>query len=491
MAVVILCDRWFHHTMPLDSSSTPMPPSLSLPPPLPVEHGTNAAGPRFHRAGLLIALIAILGCIFLAVRRNAETEEEGEPSAASKASGPALSPNVPMDLAVRYGYGLRALLGNTPQWQGELVKELDLSLATLGRTPADRFRVEIVRAWMHDRAPDPAVLQKLLQESPWLLRDHDVLLALRADASSVPMPDWVWFHDRHGWIAKLARDHSLPKDSPDHTQLASEGIRTMVVMAGAGIGMAFGLLGGLALMVYCIVLYRKGRLPVIVPRPSFAWGGAYVEAFAIYLCGWTMVPMVLRTLVPDISRWVPLSIAALVVPLAILWPLLRGVARQEWKQTVGLHTGKGVWREMGIGVLGWFAAWPLIAVGLWIAQVILKMTGGEMSHPIVQPLTEPGMSQLIAVLLAVVWAPLAEEVTFRGLLLPGLSALVRWLAGTLIGAFIFAVIHPQGWAGVAAIMGIAMAASALRLTRGTLIASMTLHAMNNGTLVLLIILAAS
>jgi membrane protease YdiL (CAAX protease family) len=145
---------------------------------------------------------------------------------------------------------------------------------------------------------------------------------------------------------------------------------------------------------------------------------------------------------------------------------------------------------MGAGVLGWIAATPVIAVGLWIAQWIAKKTHADMTHPIIEPLTTPGAFQAVAVLLAVVWAPLAEESMFRGLLFPGLSASLRWVMGALIGAFVFAVIHPQGWAAVPAIMAIALGASMLKLVRGSLIAPMTLHALNNGTLVAMLILCA-
>jgi membrane protease YdiL (CAAX protease family) len=225
-------------------------------------------------------------------------------------------------------------------------------------------------------------------------------------------------------------------------------------------------------------------------RPPEAWGGVLLEGFAIYLCGWTLLPAGLHVILPETSRWLLLGAAALTTPVAFLWPLWRGMDRKTWRETIGFHTGKGVWREVGAGVLGWIAATPVIAVGLWAAQWIAQRTHADMTHPIIGPLTTPGMFQVVAVVLAVVWAPLAEESMFRGLLFPGLAAKVRWVMGALIGAFVFAVIHPQGWAAVPAIMAIALAASVLRLVRGSLIAPMTLHAMNNGTLVAMLILCA-
>ena len=79
---------------------------------------------------------------------------------------------------------------------------------------------------------------------------------------------------------------------------------------------------------------------------------------------------------------------------------------------------------------------------------------------------------------------------FRGLMLPGLSRFLRWVPGVALNAFIFAVIHPQGWAGVPAIMAIATTMCSLRAFRGTLIAPMTAHALNNGLVSLFLVLAS-
>ena len=77
---------------------------------------------------------------------------------------------------------------------------------------------------------------------------------------------------------------------------------------------------------------------------------------------------------------------------------------------------------------------------------------------------------------------------FRGLLFPGLAAWWRWLPGALLSAFVFAVIHPQGWAGVPSIMALACTFSFLRLWRKSLIAPMTAHALNNGMMCMAMIL---
>lgn len=457
-----------------------------MPPPLPLPTlDAVVPVPRFHRLGLIVALVAIVGCILLVLQRNGQKEVRDPFSKPHE-----VTPNTVMELAVRYAHGVRALLTTTKQWNAKMIGELEQSLVPFAKLPVDRFRAEIARAWMHDRAPDDAVMQKLETEAPWLKRDREVLKEVRIEGKTVAEADWKWFLARHGWMARLARAEALPENDPERVALAGESMRTMIVLVAAVMVLFTALVTGLALLVIAVVRFRQGKIAVVAPRPAAGWGGVHLEAFAIYLCGWTVVPLTLRYLLPGLPGWGAMLAAGLTVPVAMFWPRWRGLGRQAWKETLGLHTGKGVWREMGVGVLGWICACPLIALGLVAAQFISKMTDSEMGHPIVGPLTTPGMGQILAILMAVVWAPLVEELTFRGLMLPGFAALLRWVGAAVLGAFIFAVIHPQGWAAVPAIMLIALAASALRLVRGSLIAPMTLHAVNNGGLVLLLVTAA-
>jgi membrane protease YdiL (CAAX protease family) len=195
----------------------------------------------------------------------------------------------------------------------------------------------------------------------------------------------------------------------------------------------------------------------------------------------SLVPVTL----PPALNYLPAVIAWL---LGMTWPLFRGMARGQWFQALGLHRGQGLWREMGAGLIGWLAALPLMALSLIASTAISRYTGVVPSHPIVDYFAGTSWTQLTAVILAVIWAPVSEEIMFRGLLFPGLSARLRWLLGMLLGAFIFAVIHPQGWAGVPPIMTLAATFSLLRLWRQSLIAPMTAHAINNGSVCLLMLL---
>jgi membrane protease YdiL (CAAX protease family) len=58
----------------------------------------------------------------------------------------------------------------------------------------------------------------------------------------------------------------------------------------------------------------------------------------------------------------------------------------------------------------------------------------------------------------------------------------------LVSAFIFAVIHPQGWVAIPALMSLALAFVILREWRGTLIPCMIVHGISNFLVMSMVIL---
>ena len=57
---------------------------------------------------------------------------------------------------------------------------------------------------------------------------------------------------------------------------------------------------------------------------------------------------------------------------------------------------------------------------------------------------------------------------------------------TLLNSLIFAVIHPQGLLAAPALMGVAVGLSLAREWRGSLVAPITMHAANNGLMMVLL-----
>ena len=99
---------------------------------------------------------------------------------------------------------------------------------------------------------------------------------------------------------------------------------------------------------------------------------------------------------------------------------------------------------------------------------------------------------------ACILAPIVEETMFRGVLYRNLREMTNrrgftfsFLVSGLLASFIFAVIHPQGLIFVPLLMSLALGFSILREWRGSLIAPMIAHAIQNGLVTTIVFLSAS
>jgi len=180
--------------------------------------------------------------------------------------------------------------------------------------------------------------------------------------------------------------------------------------------------------------------------------------------------------------------------VALVHAPLRGLRGAELRQAVGLHRGRGVLREVANGVLCYFSAIPLLVAGLVVFAVLSAIVTAlfgqpeQPSHPVADLFAGADWLRLALVaLLATVAAPIVEEIMFRGALYSHLRGtvfervpLVSILAAAIASSFIFAVIHPQGVLFTPALGGLAVSFCLYRELRGSLIAPMVAHGIQNG-----------
>ena len=78
---------------------------------------------------------------------------------------------------------------------------------------------------------------------------------------------------------------------------------------------------------------------------------------------------------------------------------------------------------------------------------------------------------------------------FRGAFYHHLRSRLPWpLAAGLVGV-LFAAIHPQGWSAIPLLGAVGFVFAAMREWRGSIIAPIVAHAINNGAVVTLLVLA--
>ncbi len=447
----------------------------SGPPPLPALK--PELSPRYSRQGAALALCVIIACVVFAVRMQSEHRAGG---------GAEVRPNRMLELMARYTVGVKDLLRSTNQSDAALTETVLKDIAKFSRSDEDALRLLILKGWLRDAWPPGAEWDAIAAKNAGLQEDVTTVENMYATRGSVQDEAWKKLQKRHGWIADLARAQTT--DDKARQAVAQQGMGTALVLIAVSMLGLCTAVGGLGVLILGITRWRGGKLCLTLTLRSRGEGSVLLEGFAIYLTLFLFLPWLLRQLSVPLPRWAAYGPALVALIIGMMWPLLRGMQRNQWREALGLHRGQGWWREMGAGMLGWVASLPLLVVGMIAASWIMKLTGEFPTHPIVDVFAGNGWAKLGAILLAVVWAPISEEIMFRGLLFPGLSAWLRWLIGVLLSAFVFAAVHPQGWAGVPAIMALACSFSFLRLWRQSLIAPMTAHALNNGIMCVVMLL---
>jgi membrane protease YdiL (CAAX protease family) len=251
---------------------------------------------------------------------------------------------------------------------------------------------------------------------------------------------------------------------------------------------AAAMLAGLVLLVVLLFRWLDGRV-VTRYHPPRGGTGPFLEAFALYLAGMAGLAALARLVLGERVPGMWFMVA--VLPLACAWPLLRGVGRSELRQGLGLHTGRGLWREVGAGFVGYLATLPVLAAGAVVTLVLQRFSGTDASHPIVGEFGRGGWRTAQLFFLAAVWAPVVEELMFRGAFYHHLRSRMAWPFAAAVVALIFAAIHPQGWVGVPVLAAIAFSFAFIREWRGSIIAPAVAHALNNGAVTLLMVLMLS
>jgi membrane protease YdiL (CAAX protease family) len=373
-----------------------------------------------------------------------------------------------------------------------------------------------------DNEIKPSVEQAALLDI--LQRLYGDYAASHFNAPSVSAGERKKLTDRLGWFGELAlapqvptsgKEADAPASVPNATPRAGvleEASRTFWTTIAA-VFSGFGLVGlGVVCLVVFVILAAVGKVRDGLPN-AVLHGGVYAETFAVW-----MVLFAGLTLAVALARFPPetgllwqggamlLSLAALV------WPVVRGIPWTQVRQDLGLTLGRQPLLEPVYGVGCYLMALPVLAIGVLIVVIYLLVESslagaegggggigpiGRAAHPIVRYLAHGdwGVKLQILVVASVV-APLVEETMFRGVLFRHLrEASRRWgtclsfLGSATVVSFLFAVVHPQGLLAVPLLMSLAFGFALAREWRGSLVASMVGHGLNNGLVLLVAILA--
>jgi membrane protease YdiL (CAAX protease family) len=304
------------------------------------------------------------------------------------------------------------------------------------------------------------------------------------------------------WLGDLALAPPEGGDPEARAAVAAAARRAAVVALLGVAAFLAALLAGVALLTAAAVLWGMGVLRGGLRTGSPA-GGVYAETFAVWMVLYLALSQGVSYLPLGGQRMLLAGLALLASLSALAWPVARGVPWAQVRRDVGWFAPRPG-REVVSGLAAYLATVPVFALavlgmfGLMEAQ--RRWGGGEPAspgHPIVEFFVRPGWGGRIPVLvLAVAVAPLVEETMFRGALYRHLreatARLPAWAGvglSALLSGLVFAVIHPQGWLGILPLTALAFGFALAREWRGSLLPPMVAHAVNNGSLALLLMAA--
>lgn len=354
--------------------------------------------------------------------------------------------------------------------------------------------------------------EKRMQDIPhgewpaWALEFEAVLNVAEAlhrqDRAPTPAEADLLIHNLRSFGELIVAHYEGP-NSPAQQSLNRKAVRVVL----AFLFLFFGLLGGLllGLILFCVATSRlvQGRIIFrLNPQRLFSTQSAdlFLEAFAVYFGLIVFVTLLIQAggSSNGIASILPI-IAGSIGGTA--WPFLRGLPIKRAAFELGLARGQGIFKEIIAGIAGYLALIPLYLLGIGVSIILLVFqanfsaqfggapTPGEMSHPIIKPLLRGDLwLKLVIFGFAAGFAPFFEETLFRGAFYAALRKRLPIPMAAIIMAFIFAAIHPQGFAAIPVLMSLAISFALLREWRGSLIAPMAAHALHNGFLVGIIIL---
>jgi membrane protease YdiL (CAAX protease family) len=289
--------------------------------------------------------------------------------------------------------------------------------------------------------------------------------------------------------------------------------RTLLIGAIAGTVIA-GIVGlaGFAGLITVVVLLFLGKLRNGL-RDFSVHHGIYAETFAL----WMVLLFVMQLVAGYLGKlWPHLAMPIVLVGFflsltALVWPVLRGVPWQRVRHDIGWHGGTKAALQPLFGISGYVMGLPILAVGVAMTYVLLLIQqataapgplfdpSGGPAHPIIQQLGgSDWYPKLMVLALGAIAAPIVEETMFRGVLYRHLRGATSHMGlalsivvGALVNSFVFAIIHPQGWVAVPALMSLAIAFTLMREWRGSLIPSMMMHGISNFIVLTVLMLALS
>lgn len=472
--------------------------ATDLPPP-PTPRAPDPGSPRAERTAWLLTII--LGIAIVFIQQVGVSSKTTAKQAAPAPDAPLVDSFDPTLLTGKIIVKISSLV--PPHQRGDLATNLDPSAASVEQA------IALVPIIAELRGKD-AALQLIDQirnrnGASTITADLDLLHTIYTSTPSALAPEaQAQLQRRLGWAGDLALTFGQPDTDPARAAIFANASGLLVFLILVGLGILGAFFAGCAVLLYWLITYSSARSTPRLPRPVTG-GSVGIETVALFMACFLALKLLSLamgelfvgnltgpaadaaehrlTITVMILQWV-------ILPIVLFWPTIRGLQQPDARKALGLHRGNGFIKEIAAGFLGYIACFPLLIAGaiasvllMFAWQIIQKALGGTPPNPPANPLLdyfEQGPTLLILLAtLAVIWAPIVEEVVFRGGLLRQLYTRTNIILAAIISSIVFAFMHGYPIIMLGSIIGLAMGLAMLRWFRGSLISCITAHAIHN------------
>jgi CAAX protease family protein len=220
-------------------------------------------------------------------------------------------------------------------------------------------------------------------------------------------------------------------------------------------------------------------------RSTWKWWEAILVFFLGLILGGLVATPIVLIFGTGNAPTVATNVVGEVVPGALLVLWLQKY-HKEWKGAVGFPSREKAPGEIARGIGFGLVLYIVIAFGVGaILTLIFEQASGKNAHTPQQLPSLSGIGILWAAVLALVVAPMVEELFFRGCLFRSLRDRHSFRLAAIVSAFCFGLVHyvPGPWQDTVLLMTI-MVFTGLGLAwfydrRGNIVASMAAHATFN------------
>lgn len=232
-----------------------------------------------------------------------------------------------------------------------------------------------------------------------------------------------------------------------------------------------------------------------IPESAMLWLASYfamLSSAVVAIVGFVFVAGWLGQSIPggeDILKHPTALVAAVLssaighaITLLLAWVVVTDGGQRPFLESIGWGWGNGIRMRH---VMGTF----VIVYGVTIAVGILVQ---EPDTPFKQMLETSYGVRVAVGIVAVLTAPIAEEVVYRGVLYPAIARRFGAVASVIAVSALFLLVHAEQYAAAPAIMLplglLSVALTTLRAVSGSIMPSVVLHVLFNGVQVALLLL---